>query len=99
MNRFMIIAAASVASVSLSSVAFADDFVALCTGADKSPETEKSCTCAAEKLTGAERAGALEAMKAVNAALTSGKPEDAAAISTTHAKGLEAVMTAQVSCM
>lgn len=91
--------AAAIAVMALSAPAMADDFVALCTGEDKTPEVAKSCACASEKITGADREAALAALKATAAAVKSGKPEDAAAITTNHAKGVEVIMTAQMSCM
>lgn len=86
-------------AVAMPSVALADDFEALCTAQDKSADSVKSCKCASGKLTGADRAAAMEAMKAVNTALASGKAEDAAAATQKNAKGVEIMMTAQATCM
>ncbi|PWC35896.1 hypothetical protein [Azospirillum sp. TSO35-2] len=91
--------AAVFAAALFPAVAFADDFEALCTGVDKSAETAKSCKCASEKITGADRVTVLDAMKALNAAMASGKAEDAAAATSKHAKGAELLMTAQATCM
>ena len=99
MRTLKIAIAATVAAILLPTVAFADDFEALCTGVDKSAETAKSCKCASGKLTGADRTTVLEAMKAMNAAMTGGKPEDAATATSKHAKGVEILMTAQATCM
>jgi len=80
-------------------IALADDFEALCTAQDKSADSVKSCKCTSDKLTGADRASAMEAMKAVNAAMAGGKAEDAAAATQKNAKGVEIMMTAQAACM
>ncbi|WP_448190436.1 hypothetical protein [Azospirillum sp. sgz301742] len=99
MRMLMIAAVAAFTAVSAPSIAFADDFEALCVGSVSTPETVKSCKCASGKLTGADRTAAMEAMKAVNAAMTSGKAEEAAAATSKHAKGVEIMMTAQATCM
>ena len=99
MRALKIALVASFAAVLLPTVAFADDFEALCTATDKSEPTVKSCKCASGKLAGADRTAAMDAMKAMNTALTSGKPEDAANATSKNAKGLEIMMTAQASCM
>jgi len=99
MRTLKVAIVAAFALMSVPAMAYADDFEALCTGVDKSPETAKSCKCASGKITGADRTAALEAMKAVNAAMASGKAEDAAAATSKHAKGVEIVMTAQATCM
>ena len=99
MRMLMIAVVAAFTVISAPTVAFADDFEALCVGPIQTPETVKSCKCASGKVTGADRTAAMEAMKAMNAAMTSGKPEDAAAATGTHAKGVEIMMTAQATCM
>jgi cytochrome c-type biogenesis protein CcmH/NrfF len=100
MNRALLVAFSLVATLAVApAVAYADDFEAQCTAQDKSPESVKSCKCASDKLTGGDRAAALEAMKAVNTALASGKAEDAAVATQKNAKGIEIIMTAQASCM
>ena len=96
--RTLTIALATFAAVSFSTAAFADDFLALCAAA-QNPQNAKTCTCAAGKLTGADRAAAFEAAKAMKAAMASGKPEDANAVTTKHAKGLGILQTAQATCM
>lgn len=96
--RALTIALATLAAVSLSTVAFADEFEALCDSA-QTPQNVKACKCAAGKLTGADRSAALEAAKAMKAAMVSGKPEEANAVTTKHAKGLEILRTAQTACM
>lgn len=99
MRSLKIAAFAVLAAVTVPTMAFADDFEALCTAADKSAPTVKSCQCASTKLTGADRTAAMEAMKAVNGAMAAGKAEEAAAATQKHAKGIEILMTAQATCM
>lgn len=99
MNILKAAAVAVFAVIALPTVAFADDFEAQCTIADKSEQNVKSCKCASAKLTGADRTAALEAMKAVNGAILAGKTAEASAATEKHAKGLEILMTAQMSCM
>ncbi|PWC52766.1 hypothetical protein [Azospirillum sp. TSO22-1] len=96
--RALTIALATAAAVSLSTAAFADEFLALCDAA-QNPQNAKVCKCAAGKLAGADRAAAFEAAKAMKAAMASGKPEDANAVTTKHAKGLEILRTAQATCL
>ena len=98
MRALKIAIAATFAAVLLPTVAFADDFEALCEGA-QTPQNVKTCKCAAGKLTGTDRTVAMEAIKAMKVAMTSGKPEDAAAASSKHAKGVELMMTAQATCL
>ncbi|WP_372395638.1 hypothetical protein ABMY26_10490 [Azospirillum sp. HJ39] len=99
MRILKIAAVTAVAMMSVPAVAFADDFEALCTAADKSEPTVKSCKCASDKLAGADRTAAIDAMKAVNTAMAAGKAEEAAAATQKHGKGLEIMMTAQATCM
>ena len=99
MRTLKIAVVAAFAAVALPTMAFADDFEALCTATDKSEPTVKSCKCASGKLTGADRTAAIEAMKAVNAAMAAGKAEEAAAATQKHGKGIEIMMTAQATCM
>jgi hypothetical protein len=99
MRILKIASVAAVAMMSVPAVAFADDFEALCTATDKSEPTVASCKCASGKVTGADRSAAIEAMKAMNTAMASGKAEEAAAATQKHGKGIEIVMTAQASCM
>ena len=99
MSVLKIAAIAMFAMASIPAVAFADDFEALCTAADKSEPTVASCKCASGKLSGADRTAAMEAMKAVNTAMAAGKVEEAANATAHHGKGIEIMMTAQASCM
>ena len=99
MKLFKVAAVAMFAFAAVPAVAHADDFEAQCTATDKSDASVKSCKCVSEKLTGADRSAALDAMKAMNTALASGKPEDAAEATQKNAKGLEILMTAQMACM
>jgi len=99
MRILKIAAVATVAMMAVPAIAFADDFEALCTATDKSEPTVASCKCASGKVTGADRTAAIEAMKAMNTAMASGKAEEAAAATQKHGKGIEIVMTAQATCM
>ncbi|WP_448191736.1 hypothetical protein [Azospirillum sp. sgz301742] len=98
MRALKIAIAATFAAVLLPAVAFADDFEALCETA-QSPQNAKICKCAAGKLTGADRTAAMEAVKAMKAAMASGKPEEAVMVNSQHAKGVELMMTAQATCL
>lgn len=98
MRALKVVLAATFAAVFLPTVAFADEFEALCQGAAQTPQAAKSCTCVAGKLAGADRTAAMEAIKAMKAAMTSGKPEDATAASSKNAKGIEALMAAKATC-
>jgi hypothetical protein len=95
--KIAVVAAFSAAFIP--SIALADDFEALCINGQNVPEIAKSCKCASDKVTGADRTTAIEAMKALNAAIASGKAEDAANATMKHAKGAEIIMTAQATCM
>ena len=52
-----------------------------------------------DKVTGAGRPDAIEAMNKTNAALAKGAQADPATMTPKVMKGVETVMTAQVSCM
>lgn len=96
--RAFVIAVAALSVAGFVSSASADDFTTLCESA-QNPQNAKVCKCAAGKLTGADRSAAFEAAKAMKAAMMSGKPEDAAAVNTNHAKGLQILQTAQATCL
>lgn len=99
MRTLTIAVVAAFAALSVPAIAIADDFESLCVTGDKSPDAAKLCKCASDKLTGADRKAAMEAMKAVNAAMAAGKVEEAAEATMKHAKGVEIMMTAQATCM
>jgi hypothetical protein len=95
--KFMAVLAFSLTT--MAGIARADDFIALCAKYDPTPGSDKVCACASGKISGPDRALAIDAMKAMIAAMASGKPEDAAAITANNAKGLEVIVTAEATCM
>jgi hypothetical protein len=97
----MLLRTAAVAiALALPSLAHADEFEALCTAMDTTGVSAASCACASGKVTKEDdRTAAIEAMKAVNTALASGKPEDSATVTAKHAKGLQIVTMARTACM
>ncbi len=104
MKAFKFAAITAFALTAMTGLARADDFVALCIKSNQvpgveNPAAEKICTCASGKLAGADRTLAIDAVKAMNAAVASGKPEDIAAATTGGGKGLELLMTAEAGCM
>ncbi|HYD31624.1 MAG TPA: hypothetical protein VEB64_12310 [Azospirillaceae bacterium] len=89
--------AALVTASAMSSAALADDFIAACKQSDPNPEAEKICTCASDKIAGADRAAAIAAMKAMTAALTEGKAD--ANLAPDQMMALQAVLAAEAACM
>ena len=104
MKTFMFAAVVALAITAAFGVAKADEFVDLCVKSDQTPgaekaTVEKACACAAGKVSVADRPQALAAMKAMADAIASGKPEDMANATANNAKGMEIMMTAELTCM
>jgi hypothetical protein len=83
----------------LSFAASADDFVKECKIGNPGAESDKVCNCMSAKVTGADRPDAIEAMNKTNIAMAKGAAADAASMTPKVMKGIETVMTAQVTCM
>lgn len=94
-----ITATAFVMTVGLSFAASADDFIKECKVGNPGAESDKVCKCMSDKITGADRPDAIDAMKKTNAAMTQGSSAAAANMTPKVMKSIETVMTAQVSCM
>ncbi len=89
-----------VAVLSISSSAWADDFVSECKKGSSSQDAEKTCTCMSAKVTGATRADAAEAMRKMTASTASGGKElDPKTLPAAQQKGLQAVIDAEAACM
>jgi hypothetical protein len=95
--------AAAMALVLVTGVAdpvWADDFVKECKISVMDPKSaDKVCGCMDGKITGADRASVIEAMKKTNAALTTGGKVDPATMTPQVMKGTETAMTVQAQCM
>jgi hypothetical protein len=94
-----IAAIAVVSTVGFSLAAAADDFMKECKIGNPGPDSDKVCTCMSDKIKGADRPDAIDAMKKTNVAMSRGTAADAAAMTPKVMKSIEAVMTAQVACM
>lgn len=94
-----ITATAFVVAVGFSFAASADDFIKECKIGNPGPTVDKVCSCMSDKVTGAARADAIEAMNKTNTAMAKGAAADPATMTPKVMKGVETVMTAQVACM
>ena len=104
MKTFKFAVFVALAMTAAAGVAKADEFVDLCVKSDQTPGAdkaalEKTCACAAGKVSAADRPQALAAMKAMADAMVSGKPEDMANAMANSGKGMEIMMTAEATCM
>lgn len=88
-----------VAGLSLSFAASADDFMKECQAGTPGPDSAKICKCMSDKVPGAERSGAIEAMTKTNAALAKGAQVDPSSMTPKVMKGVETVMKVQLECM
>jgi hypothetical protein len=99
-SRSAYIAATAVAmTLSLSFAAAADDFVKECKIGNPGADSDKACNCMSDKITGAGRADAIEAMNKTNTAMTKGAAADPNTMTPKVMKSMEAIMTAQAACM
>ena len=96
----LLVAGIAVAFASTFSLAAsANDFMKQCQAGTPGPDSAKICKCMSDKITGQERAGAIEAMTKTNAALAKGAQADPSTMTPQVMKGMETVMTVQVQCM
>jgi hypothetical protein len=93
------VAAACVLTVGFSFAALADDFIKECKIGNPGADADKVCTCMSGKVTGADRAGAIDGMNKTNTAMAKGGAMDPSTMTPQVMKGMETVMTAQVACM
>jgi hypothetical protein len=94
-----ITSAALAMTLGLSFAAAADDFAKECKIGNPGADSDKVCSCMSDKITGADRADAIEAMNKTNAAMAKGGAADPNTMTPKVMKSMETVMTAQVSCM
>ncbi len=100
LSRGLRVATAAFAlSTGLSFAALADDFLKECKIGNPGPDSDKICTCMSDKITGAGRPDAIEAMNKTNAALAKGAQADPSTMTPKVMKGVETVMTVQLQCM
>lgn len=99
-SRVLRIAALSAAiATGFSFAAVADDFIKECKIGNAGPTADKVCGCMSEKITGSDRADAIEAMNKTNEAMAKGTAAAASGMSPKVMKSMEVVMGAQVACM
>ncbi|WP_296340637.1 hypothetical protein [Reyranella sp.] len=85
--------------MSLSFTASADDFIKECQAGTPGPDSAKICKCMSDKVSGGDRANAIEAMNKTNAALAKGTQADPSTMTPKVMKGVETVMKVQLECM
>ena len=89
---------AAVLATALSTTAWSnDDFVAVCTAADKTAAQEKACGCMSEKVKD-DRPAFIAMMKKLNEAQTKGIEPDPSKMSADEVKTLGTVMETLASC-
>jgi hypothetical protein len=90
--------ASAMAFVLTAGVAFsalADDFVKECRIGNPGPDGEKACNCMSDKMSGADRAAAVDAMNRTNAAMAKG---DTSILTPEVLKTMGSVMALQAGC-
>jgi hypothetical protein len=78
--------------------AAADELEALCKVANPIDGADKICKCVSDKITGADRAGAIKAMKVWTDAMVKGEGVDTSAWTHDMVKGLTTFQNAQTKC-
>lgn len=92
-------AATLLAMLSLSSTAWADDFISECQKGTSAADPLKACTCMSTKVTGSIRADAIEGMRRLNTPVApGGTPPDPKSLPAAQQKGVEAVIAARGQC-
>jgi hypothetical protein len=86
---------AFILTVGVAFAALADDFVKECRVGNPGPDGEKACICISGKLSGPDRAAAIDAMVKTNAAMAKG---DTSILTPEVLKTMGSVMTLQASC-
>ena len=79
--------------------ASADELEALCKVGNPIDGVDKICKCVSDKITGADRPGAIKAMKLTNDAMAKGAMPDQSAWTDDMVKGMTTVATAEAACM
>jgi hypothetical protein len=79
--------------------ASADDLEALCKAGNPIDGADKMCKCVSDKITGADRPGAIKAMKLTNDAMAKGAMPDQSAWTDDMTKGMMTVANAEAACM
>jgi len=79
--------------------ASADELEALCKVGNPIDGVDKICKCVSDKITGADRPGAIKAMKLTNDAMAKGTMPDQSAWTDDMVKGMTTVATAEAACM
>jgi hypothetical protein len=79
--------------------ASADELEALCKVGNPIDGADKICKCVSDKITGADRPGAIKAMKLTNDAMAKGAMPDQSAWTDDMVKGMTTVATAEAACM
>ena len=82
-------------TVGIAFAALADDFVKECRVGNPGPDGEKACVCISGKMSGPDRAAAIDAMARTNAAMAKG---DTSILTPEVLKTMGSVMTLQASC-
>jgi hypothetical protein len=90
---------AVVMTLGLSFAAAADDFAKECKIGNPGADSDKVCGCMSDKITGADRADAIEAMNKTNTAMAKGAAADPNTMTPKVMKSMEVIMTAQAACM
>lgn len=79
--------------------ASADELEALCKVGNPIDGADKMCKCVSDKITGADRPGAIKAMKLTNDAMAKGTMPDQSAWTDDMVKGMTNVATAEAACI
>jgi hypothetical protein len=82
-------------TVGVAFAALADDFIKECRVGNPGPDGEKACICISDKLSGPDRAAAIDAMVKTNAAMAKG---DTSILTPEVLKTMGSVMTLQARC-
>jgi len=86
---------AFVLTVGVAFAALADDFIKECRVGNPGPDGEKACICISDKMSGPDRAAAIDAMVKTNAAMARG---DTSILTPEVLKTMATVMTFQARC-
>ena len=95
MTRLLILA---VLAMVVASPARADDFMALCQASGIGTAADKVCACTAANIPASERDSAVSALRVMAQAMTTGKEPDPAKIPPDIARGMSALLQAQLKC-
>jgi hypothetical protein len=79
--------------------ASADDLEALCMSNNPIDGAATICKCISDRISGADRAGAIKALRATSAARAKGTPPDMSAWSDDMVKGMTTEATVEAGCM